>query len=217
MRHTHHVSNIVIIGFLFLFVTLILLFSLDSHISGLVTTRVNITASDPANCTIYAGAGYNTVSFQCINIGVQRSSIVNGSGLWAMYQYVPGTSDQWKVHNPTLPAYVVSDLAFLSRRIGYVMLMNSSRVYSASGLTPAYTDIPFIAGWNLLGYPSLNSSNATTEFASISGSMTQVRTYNNTAGIWLYYNNPGGTLNYTVPGQGYWLNGTASDSWRVFR
>jgi hypothetical protein len=202
------------IAFFFVLVILILL---GDGFTGKATTgtRVNISNATAVNCTTAVGPGYNTVSFACISTAEPRIDVVDDFGMWAMYQYVPGSSDPWRVHNPNLPAYVVSDLNTLSRRTGYVMMMNSSRQYLLNGSIPSNTAIPLAAGWNLAGYPSIVVRNATTTFAGLNGTLTIAQNFNNSAGIFKTY--PGGDLAVTTPGEGYWINMSAANSWEVQR
>lgn len=219
MRHSLETSQIVILGGFFLFLTLVLLFTLDTETTGRATTatRVNIINATEANCSFIAYAGRNTVSLPCISTAQLLISTINNSNVFAVYQYVPGSSDLWRVSTQHLPSYVVSDLQYLSRRAGYVLIANATVITNASGLVPVTTTVPIVAGWQLVGYPSISIGNASTEFSNINDSMTEARTYNNSAAVYESYLNStqGGTLNTTVPGEGYWINGTQSTTWVV--
>lgn len=217
MKHDLEMSRIVLLGGFALFTLLFFLTSIEWQFTGYATaaSRVNVTGSDPANCTVIAGPGLNTVSFPCLSTSTSLSEVVNGSGIVAMYQYLPGETDQWAVFNPNLPSWVVSDLQFLSRRNGYLLLLDEPKSMSIQGLSVFYTDIPLVQGWNLVGYPSLSVKNVSTSFSSISGTLRQVRTYNNTGGVYIVYNNPGGSLTTTDPGQAYWINVSAASTWTV--
>lgn len=217
MRHSLASTNMLILGGFVLFMALVILFAADTDSTGRATTatRVNITNATLTNCTVNAGVGLNTISVPCISTLIVRENVIDDIGMRAMYQYVPGDPDLWRVHNPNLPSYVVSDLQYMSRRVGYVLVMNQARTYQLSGLVPLSTDVPFVAGWNLIGYPSLQVRNVSVSFASINSSFTQAQTYNNSGGFYEIYDNPGGTMNYTVPGQGYWINGSVPDTWTV--
>lgn len=217
MTHHQALSRTILLGAALLFCAITILMTIDTGPTGRATagSRVNITNSIPVNCTVIAGAGYNTVSFPCLPTSIARDTIVNGSDLTAMYQYLPGEADAWKVYNPNLPSWVVSDLQTLTRRSGYVLILSAPRSFSISGLQVTSTEIPLVAGWNLVGYPSLTVRNASTAFSSIDN-FTQARTYDNAGVTYLIYNNPGGgTLTIAEPGQGYWFNATQATSWTV--
>lgn len=217
MRHALNISHIVLLGGFSLFTLLFFFTAVEWQFTGHATagSRVNITSSGPANCTVIAGSGLNTISFPCLSTSTLLGEVVNGSGIIAMYQYLPGESDQWAVFNPNLPSWVVSDLQYLSRRNGYLLLVNETKTMSIQGLSVFYTDIPLVQGWNLVGYPSLSVKNVSTSFSSISATLRQARTYNNTAGAYIIYNNPGGSLTTTDPGQAYWLNVSSATTWTV--
>lgn len=215
MRHRLALGRIVLAGAFILFGVLALFMAMDPNVTGRATmgVAVNITDAAPANCSVTVGPGLNLVALPCITTAQLREGVINGSGIVAMYQYVPGAADPWRVHNPGLPGYVVSDLQHLSRRNGYVLLMDEERTFNFSGLRVFSTNVPVVAGWNLAGYPSVYVKNASDSFASINDSLTQAQTYNNSAGAYIIY--PGGGLEYTVPGQAYWINATQGDTWAV--
>ena len=219
MRHELEKANIQILAGLGFFMVLLFLFAIEPQFIGQATTRtgVNISEALPYNCSWATGPGINTISIPCISTAQPFSDVYPSvTGIWAVYQYVPGASDPWKVNNPNLPSYVVSDLTTLSRRAGYVQIMNSSASYLYEGNIVGATTVPFVSGWNLIGYPSNDTRLATASFGSVDASLTEVRTYNNSNSLYeSYLPGAGGTLNYTVPGEGYWVNGSASDSWTV--
>lgn len=217
MKHHLNSANLMILGMLFFATMLVFLFAVEPRFVGrAVTTTVNITNSTPASCSVEVGAGFNMISFSCITTAQPIGGLVNGSGVVAIYQYVPGSGDLWRVHNPNLPEYVVSDLQFLSRRAGYVAVMSEPAIFSHEGAVPASTLIGLVPGWNLVGYPSLVGRNASVSFASINDSLTEARWYNNTLGAYLVYPDQGGeSLVVTVPGQGLWINTTQADTWVV--
>lgn len=207
-RHT-----IVLLGAFALFGLLTLLMGLEPQPTGYATSSANISAAIPAECTVAVQPGLNLVSFPCISTAVPREQVVNGSGIVAMYQYVPGAADPWRVHNPGLPAYVVSDLQHLSRRNGYILIMESEGTFHASGMRVASTDVPLAAGWTLAGYPSLEPENASSAFAGIS--VAQVLWYDPAVQDYVVIYGPGGTLQDVVPGNAYWINTAQAGTWRV--
>lgn len=210
-------TAIVLAGAIIFFLILAVLLTLEGHYTGRATTGtlVNISNSTPADCAVTLSPGLNTIGIPCIPTAVPVTGILNGTEYWAAYQYLPGESDPWRVHNPNLPSYVISDLQHLSRRAGYVVIMNSSKSAQISGFRVASTSVPLIPGWNLVGYPSIITRNASDSFNAIDN-LTVARTYNTTLQAYLVYLNPGGgTLLYTIPGEGYWINATQSTTWSV--
>ncbi len=219
MRHEFQMAKIIIVAGLFLLLLLISMFIFEPTITGRYSesgTTLNVTPSEPANCSFTAYTGLNLISLSCTTTAESVLRFWNGSysGVWATYQYIPGSADPWKVFNPNLPSYVINDLQFTSRRVGYVAVMNSTRTINFTGSIPVSTSVPVIRGWQLVGYPSLAVKNASETLGLINTSITEARTYNNSQGIYeSYIPFVGGTLNLTVPGEGYWINGTSLTSW----
>lgn len=218
MRQDHRVNTHFILGGAMLFGIIVILLALTNDLSGNVTSQVRIVNATPINCTFGGSVGHNLISIPCITSADPRNAVIDDVGMWAMYQYVPGTTDRWRVHNPNLPPWVISDLEFLSRRVGYVLILNQSRSYQTSGLSVSSTDIPIIAGWTLVGYPSLNETGIVNATLSINDTVNVIRSYDATGATYRYYypaTQSGDLINLT-PGQGYWVNGTGSDAWTVF-
>jgi len=217
VEHRH--AGVILLGAAFLFAVLLLLFVLEPDGTGRATsaTQVRIVNATAYNCTVAGVAGRNLVSFPCISSAEVRSTIVGDVGLWAMYQYTPSTADKWRVHNPNLPSWVVSDLQYLSRRAGYVLILNTSATYTANGSLASSTDVPILVGWSLVGYPSNSTVPIGAGLAGVNASLTEVRTYDPSAVGYRRYFAQSGTGNLTnlTPGVGYWMNGTAGVTWTV--
>jgi len=215
----HDPQDIAIAGGFLLFAILTTLIAIGPDLSGRATTgtQVQIVNSTPTDCTVTGAAGHNVVSIPCITDAEPRASVIDDTDLWAMYQYTPTTSDAWRAHNPNLPSWVVSDLEYLSRRVGYVLVLNASRTYQVSGILASSTSIPIIAGWSLVGYPAVNATNITQGIDGVNDTVTVVRAYYPADdGYRAYY--PAaqtGNLTNLTPGLGYWMNGTGSDTWTV--
>jgi hypothetical protein len=216
MRHHLNIAQYSILGAFALFLMFTILFSIEGDFAGRATTgtTVNISPSAPQVCYFTIGEGYNIISMPCLSSAELVSNVTNGTPIAAMYQYTPG-SDVWKVYNPNLPSYVVSDLQFMTRRAGYIVLANGSANRSFDGRRVEFTDIPIVPGWSLVGYPTNLTQNITTATASVSASFNVIVTYNKSGESFVSYTNPGGALQYMTPGEGYWINGTAPASWTV--
>jgi hypothetical protein len=213
MKHATHVAQYVILSCFLLFVVLLAL-SAQMPFAGKATTAttVRILPTPPLNCSFSPQEGYNIVALPCL-IGVARvDNITNNTGVLAMYQYVPGSSDPWRVYNPSLPDYVVNDLTVMTRRVGYITIMNASANKEIVGGKIA-TDIPVAPGWNLIGYPTNETKNATIGLALINGTYTQVVTYNKSTESFVSF--PDGALVYLIPGEGYWINVSNATTWSV--
>jgi hypothetical protein len=219
-RHHVAIAHHWIIGAL-LFASVFLLLALDPSItgkasSGNAATTVMIVNSSPANCTFSAQEGYNIVSIPCLSTATPVYAITNGTPVYAIYQYVPGDTDGWRVYNPGLPGYVVNDLQFMTRRVGYIAYMNGTANRSIEGLRVESTNIPLSAGWNLVGYPSNDTVNSSTAFAGINATLRIAVAYNKSSERFTNYT-PGGAgdLQEIAPGMGIWINTTAAATWTV--
>lgn len=218
-RHDLEVAQSVIVGGFILFLCIIAFFAADLAFTGhsvdMGSTAYIINAS-PTRCNFTAGAGYNIVSVPCIATA-SVEEVVNPAAVEAIYQYVPGSADVWRVYNPNLPSYVVSDLSTMSRRVGYIAIMRSAFAREINGSSPQYTSIPLVVGWTLVSYPSQTPRNASDAFASLNNTLTRVVMYNKSSESYLMYDYPGGgTLDVVMPEYGYWINSTAAAVWTVY-
>lgn len=218
MKHHLALTQYAILGTLGLFFIFAMFFSMDSELAGKATTgtTVNISESTPMNCTFTLASGYNIISIPCLSTAEPIENITHSMSVNLMYQYVPGGTDRWRVYNPDLPSYVVSDLQFLTRRAGYIVFADANGSKTIEGRRVGLTDIPITTGWNLVGYPTFNITSVADALADINDSYNVVVTYNASAAQFVNYTNPdGGDLLVLTPGEGYWINGTALDTWAV--
>jgi hypothetical protein len=216
-RHHLALSQHVLIGMALLFVTITLLFAMDLRVTGRATnsqSTVFILNSTPRSCNFDVQEGYNIISMACLTTAAPVYSITNSTQVWAMYQYAPGSSDLWRVYNPNLPSYVVSDLGFMTRRVGYIVIMNSSANVTVDGIQVASTDVGLAAGWNLVGYPAFVTRNMSDGLGAINGSITKVMTFNTSTQNFVSYP---GDLQFLTPGEGYWVNSTNATTWTVLK
>lgn len=188
------------------------------EITGQVITTVNVTLPISANCTFTLYPGLNLVSFFCISTFAPVSDVVRGisSNLEAVFEYQEGSTDAWKIYNPSLPSYVIQDLQYMSRTKGYWIRVRNTQNYSLAGNLRIPNSINLIPGWNLVGYPVNRTKLVNESFTSIEGNFTEVRTYNPLTGSFIsYLPGVGGALNQTEPYKGYWINATVVEVWVV--
>jgi hypothetical protein len=219
-EHKLAVAQSVILGGFLCFLCIVLLFALDLRFAGKavdVGTTAYIINATSQTCNFTAKTGYNIVSVPCLSTATPIADVINPSSVVAIYQYVPNDPDSWRVYNPNLPSYVVSDLAYISRRPGYIALMRTPESRTINGIEPLYTTISLVPGWNLVGYPSHTTRNASDAFSLINASFTRAMTYDKPTEAFVQYDNPsGGTLRNVTPGSGYWINATANAMWTVY-
>jgi hypothetical protein len=218
MKHHLAQSEHLIIGGSLLFLCLVALFVIDAEWGGKATTgnadsTVLIVPSAPRTCAVYAGAGYNLISVSCMNTSTLVTDLFENATVTAMYQYVPGDPDLWRVYNPNLPSYVVSDLQYMTRRVGYVAIMGATYNTTLEGTQASLSSIPLVSGWNLVGYPSNITRNATDAFSTMSVNATIILAYNKSTESFISY--PGGGLDTVTDTLGYWVNATGAGTWTV--
>lgn len=186
-------------------------------ITGDVISTVNITQTVQADCNFTFSEGINLVSFFCIPIMVPRDDVLGSlSGMEYVFEYQEGQSDPWKAYNPSLPSFVIQDLTHMSRIEGYWIKMSAEQQFFLEGGLRLPTEIPFMTGWNLAGYPKNTIEGVSESFATIEGNYTEARTYIAETGTTIgYVPGVGGALNQTEPYRGYWINATVDEEWVV--
>jgi hypothetical protein len=178
----------IIIAAVLFFSILVVIFA-GRDLSGRVTdTTVLIVNSSPITCLFAAEAGYNIISIPCLSSTMPVENVTAGAQVTALYQYVPGNGDPWRVYNPNLPSYV------------YIAIMAAPASVPVEGLNASSTEVPLVVGWNLVGYPSFRIQNISSVIAPINSTITNITTYD--AGVVSY---PGGLLVFE-PYLGYWVN-----------
>lgn len=183
-------------------------------------TTANITEVREEICYFPLEPGIDIISFNCISNRYDRASVFNNTDtgqIAGMYAYVPSSADPWKVWNPQLPWWVVHDLDTVSRLQGYVIrISGNGTIVNHTGFLAGTSNIPVVAGANLVGYPSVTNDTLPDALTTINGTFRSIRTIRN--GSWLSYGSDGnGTLSDLRPYEGYWLNMTASGTWTVER
>lgn len=217
-EHRLEVAQLIIVSGFMLFLAMIAFFLLDVGYTGRsVDTTAYILNSTPASCNLTILQGYNLISIPCISTAEQIGSVfgVNTKDN-IMYQYVPDNQDSWRVYNPNLPSYVYSDLQYVSRRAGYILIASQDYTATINGTRAMYTNIPLAKGWNLIGYPTKGINATGLVFMDVNASFNEIRTYNASSGTYLIYTNPGGNLDNMLPNYGYWVNVTNATMLTVY-
>ncbi len=216
--HRLEVAQIIIVSGFILFLSMVAFFLVDAGFTGRsVDTTAYILNSTPASCNITILQGYNLISIPCISTAEQINEVFgNNTKDNIVYQYVPDNLDSWRVYNPNLPSYVYSDLQYVSRRAGYIVLSSESYNRTINGTQAVYTNIPLAKGWNLVGYPSQDINATASVFLAINASFNEIRAYNASSGNYMIYTNPGGNLDYISPTYGYWINVSNATMWVVY-
>ncbi|MBE9573571.1 MAG: S8 family serine peptidase, partial [Proteobacteria bacterium] len=103
-------------------------------------------------------------------LNVMSSVADNWNSVWS---YEGGI---WKRYDLTGPDFL-NTLTFMEPGRGYWLHMKSDDTLSISGSEPRVKSIPLTAGWNLVGYNSLNSMPTTEAMSSLAGNWNSVWSY----------------------------------------
>jgi hypothetical protein len=121
-----------------------------------------------------------------------------------------GKSKPW-IHWHWKKPSIFNDIIRIDHKDGFYIKMNNSDYLVVAGEVPSNTQISLKAGWNLVGYPCLESKKVSFALSSISGSYNKVEFYNTTSnkeeGL--------GPNDLMHPGMGYWIHATADCIWDV--
>jgi hypothetical protein len=136
------------------------------------------------------------------------------AGNWnSVWSYEGG---KWKRYDLTGPDFL-NTLTIMEPGKGYWLHMKSDDTLSISGSEPTVKSIPLSAGWNLVGYNSLNSMPTAEAMSSVAGNWNSVWSYD--GGNWKRYDMTGpdflNSLTFMEPGKGYWLNMKSPDTWTL--
>jgi hypothetical protein len=158
--------------------------------------------------------GWNLFSFPLIqndtSIGYVLASI---AGSWDIVQYYDNTvaTDNWKTYSTFKPANLNS-LWNLDHTMGFWLhVTDASQPLIIYGSEPTVTQIPLYAGWNLVGYPTLNYT--VTMALSLWGTgADKVEVYN---GSDPYRTSEVRPSYIMIPGQGYWVHVPFDTVWTI--
>lgn len=227
MKHTYSLPQIYLSIFFFTVVTFWLLSAGgndDSPLTGNVAkTRIVVAKFIPAECKFDMEQGFNLISIPCLTL-FRNTSIdsvfENLSGSFvSIHTYDPADqNDPWKVYAQGLPSWVTFDLSDIDAKQGYWINVNSSgATLVILGHLKLPSTIELSKGWNLIGYPKLNSSGINSTLSPIYPGYSVVYQYNasDTSDPWkVFYPDPPppavNDLNNLSPYYGYWINTTSS-------
>lgn len=117
--------------------------------------------------------------------------------------------DPWKRHDSFKP---YSDLEWVDHTMAIWVNVTSSDYLTMAGLVPKNTPIVLRPGWNLVGYPTFDERNVTTEFAGIS--YDRIESYEPTSPPYLLRRLSPTDDMYS--GAGYWIKVSSEQVWTVY-
>jgi PKD repeat protein len=175
--------------------------------------RVYPFANDSYLISLYTS--WNLISLPLIPDDTNVRDIMNTvDGNWnSVWSYGTGN---WKRYDLPGPDFL-NDLTTIEPGKGYWIDIKFGDTLSVSGSEPTDKSIPLSAGWNLVGYKSLNSTSTTEAMNSVDGNWNSVWSYE--TGNWKRYdlNGPSFLNDLTTmePGKGYWIDMKSSDTWTL--
>jgi uncharacterized protein (TIGR03790 family) len=152
---------------------------------------------------IYLGEGWNLISLPLEPADVNISeALKNIEGKYDMVRFYdpldPG--DSWKAFYTFKPS-AFNDLRRIDRRMGFWIHLTNATVLPVNGTLFLSTQISLLAGWNLIGYPSLTDRSVEEVFAGI----PLLRIEKFAQGADPYLLQPLDSNDFMSPGNGYWV------------
>lgn len=117
-----------------------------------------------------------------------------------VWNYRSGNSKPWAHWQESKPS-ALNSLSDMDNMNGYYINVGSSDHLITIGRLPGGEIIPLKAGWNLIGYPSLDSELRDTALSSISGKYDYVYRFDPVSGREVKAT----PSEYMEPGNGYWI------------
>ncbi|MBU2443936.1 MAG: hypothetical protein KKF95_07730 [Nanoarchaeota archaeon] len=189
----------------------------DNANPAMGTAIINVTEGGVTmyQVSIPLNSGWSLVSLPVSAVDMSSSVVfADISGLLsAVWRYDGGVT--WKSYDGADGA--PDTLTTLGVVKGYWVKTTQVTSLNITGVASSSTNIPLVAGWNLIGYPSVSSASLTTVLADVLDNTVVVWRYD--GGVtWKAYDGASGapdTLTTMDPGKGYWIKMTGSDTLTV--
>jgi hypothetical protein len=196
--------------------SLLSLFLQPSITGHAVSTQVGVEGPEiNSTCNMTLQQGWNMIAIGCFTSDTTLSTMLSSiNGKYASIMgYYPDYGDKWRTYNPSLPSWVVQDLANISRKNSYWLYLKNTTNFTTSGTLKLMDYISVERGWNFVSNPTNKTYNISRAFATIDGKYSIVHSYDRSLGVWQSYvpngnnSNASGLKNFT-PSRGYWVNMT---------
>ncbi|MCG2768192.1 MAG: hypothetical protein L6435_07395, partial [Anaerolineae bacterium] len=177
----------------------------------------------PIAGTLLLASGWNLVSVPEHPDDTSPAAVLSSIAGHYDLVYAYDASDQndpWKRFDPSAPSFS-NDLLTIDESKGLWLHTTSSVSWVLPSSTSPSPTTPLQAGWNLIGYPSLNAQPIGDALASIAGKYDLVFAYNafDQADPWKMYDPSAppeaNDLIVMAPGSGYWIRVTHSGDWTL--
>jgi hypothetical protein len=172
------------------------------------TWQFTVGAGNSFNIPLHAG--WNLVSIPLVQTNTSILSVLSSiAGQWSVVKYYDTTdaADHWKTYRPGSSA---NDLWNIDHTMGFWIYANVNTTLTVYGETPTNTGILLRAGWNLVGYPTLNTT-TTLANALFGTGYLSAEGYCPVSPYIMALDN-----SYIMqPGEGYWVYVPADAMWAV--
>jgi len=176
-----------------------------------------------ARPTIALVPGRNLVSLPVHPEDTSVAAVLSSIDGYYSLVYAYDASDQadpWKRYDPSVPAFA-NDLLTIDETKGLSIHVTEAVTWVVSNYELSSGTVPLQAGWNLVGYPSLEPRYVSDALASIEGLCTLVYTYDisdeaDPLKVYDPASSPGASdLTEMLPGRGYWIRVTEPCEWHL--
>ena len=167
----------------------------------------------PLNYYVPLEPGWNLISVPLTQSDTRLCSVLGsivGQYDAVKYYDTMDTVDHWKSNVP-YRSDNLNDLSNIDLRMGFWLHMNNSANLTVPGTEPVSTGIPLYAGWNLVGYPTLNSTVSLSDALWGTGA-DRVEVCDPAEP---YLVRVIGPTHIMQPGEGYWVHVPADTMWTV--
>jgi len=176
-----------------------------------VSDDVEINVPGSVSHDIMLQNGWNLIS---IPLPQTDTSILNVlstiAGKWDYAQYYDSSTGTWVSFNPSRPAGL-NDLTSIDHTMGFWINTTEVCILDISGPYPTVDNIALKTGWNLVGYPTLNSTTTVAQaFSGTGADRIEI------CDILEPYRVKQVAPTYVMkPGEGYWVHVPADTTWIV--
>ena len=182
------------------------------------TTTVTVTVTGPPEFMIPVQAGWNFISTPMVPGDTTVPNVftdIDGDTTWTILKHYNGTdlADHWKTYNPAYPG--APDLNNVDEKMGvwiYVTALGDGFI-KVGGANPSATTINLVAGWNMVGFPSIAEGYTAGDLKTDSvGQVTIVERYNDVAAYDIEVMPDGDMF---LMGQAYWIYCPSGYAWVI--
>jgi hypothetical protein len=189
--------------------------SIDSNDpdESVILIPVNLTVTSAESYDVNLQLGWNLISFPLVPFNTSIEAVLSSiSGNWDVCQAYDGSDpgDPWKTYATFKPP-PLNDLWDLDNTMGFWLhVTDASSPLVIQGEKPVETNITLIAGWNLVGYPTLKNETVGNALFGTGADIVMVQDNGEPYRIKVV----GGT--YVMhAGEGYWIHVPFDTVWTV--